>query len=360
MILLRKFVLSSVLPVFFLALVFFVLLLQLVDLFSQLNRYLAFEIPFSLVSWIQLLYLPRSIQFALPMALLFGISYSMGMFHSHSELLSVYSSGVSLFRFSIPICLLGVLLGVGSFFFEEHLVIPTMKQRSEISNAAMGIGMRGTSREVTRFDDQGQIIYSADFYSAISQELSRPRVILRSLDGHLLRTMFAETAYWDDLRGQWIFRGVWDYQYHEDSVVQVSFVSEYSTPLFNKPPEDFVLTEQTLEEMQLNEARRWIRSLEASGISVRRERTSYYERYSFALTPFVVTLLSIPLGGAFKKNLLLMSLLISLGFSVLFFIARMVGGLMANLGLIEPIIGAWIGTGLFALLGLLLFLFSKT
>ncbi len=357
---LQRFVLVTVIPTFFLSLIFFVLLLQLVDVFSELNRYLSFEVPLGTVLYIQMLYLPKSIQFALPIALLFSYSYGMGILHAQNELISVFSSGVSLTRFVLPLLLVGALLGSMSFWFEDNLVIPTLREKNALSAQVLRYSVPGSTNEVIRFDDRGALVYSANRYVHAQRELIQPQVLFRSSLGELEYRLQAQKAQWNESTLQWVFTDAWKYTFVHDEPVQTEFFREFTHERLRKPPRDFLPARQNIDDMQLAEARELIEGMVSSGFLARRERTQYHERFSFALTPFIVGLLSVPLGGRFKKNILLMSLLVSLGFSVVFFVFRMLGGLFATLGYISPQVGAWAGVVVFAILGLILIRTSKT
>ena len=84
-----------------------------------------------------------------------------------------------------------------------------------------------------------------------------------------------------------------------------------------------------------------IKSLKKAGLPFREQLTEYYRRFSFALTPFIVSIVSSALGGRFKKNILLMSLVVSLVISVGYYVLQMVSVLFAKLGYISPLVGAW-------------------
>ncbi|MFW5844538.1 MAG: LptF/LptG family permease, partial [Spirochaetota bacterium] len=86
-------VLKSFFPVFFAALLFFVLIIQLVDLFANLVRYLSLEVPLLSIARVQFLYLPKSVSFALPVALLFAVAFTLGQLYSNNELISVFAAG---------------------------------------------------------------------------------------------------------------------------------------------------------------------------------------------------------------------------------------------------------------------------
>jgi lipopolysaccharide export system permease protein len=78
------------------------------------------------------------------------------------------------------------------------------------------------------------------------------------------------------------------------------------------------------------------------------------------MTPFIVVLISSALGGRFRRNILLMSLLISLVTAVVYYVTGMVSGILAGDGLIPPTIGAWSGVVLFSAIGVILFRTAKT
>ena len=66
------------------------------------------------------------------------------------------------------------------------------------------------------------------------------------------------------------------------------------------------------------------------------------------------------LGSAFRKNILLMSLLAALVISVLYYVAQMVTGILSKNGVIPPLAGAWIPFTLFLMLGIMLFRTART
>jgi lipopolysaccharide export system permease protein len=86
----------------------------------------------------------------------------------------------------------------------------------------------------------------------------------------------------------------------------------------------------------------------------------YYHRYSFSTVSLVVMILSISMGGRFKKNILLMSLLASLIAAVIFYVSEMISMMMARLGYIPPFMGAWFPVLVFIVLGILLLRNAKT
>ena len=115
----------------------------------------------------------------------------------------------------------------------------------------------------------------------------------------------------------------------------------YSRDDISEPPQTFRKSVRNIEEMKTAEAEVWIESLKKAGLPYREPLTEYYRRYSFALTPLIVAFISCAIGGRFKKNILLMSLLLSLVISVLYYVSQMVAVIAAKLAFFDPLMGAW-------------------
>ncbi len=138
--LLRRMLLRQFLPIFLVALVFFLMLLQLIDIFGNIWRYFAHDVPAGQVARIALLYLPKCVSFALPVSFLFAVAYTLGLFYANNELFAIFGSGVSLYRLVRPFLVLGVMFSVGGFFFEDAVVIPTFQAKNETYAQAVQAG----------------------------------------------------------------------------------------------------------------------------------------------------------------------------------------------------------------------------
>lgn len=359
---LSRFILFHFLQIFLVSLLFFVLIIELGDLFSNLNRYLTLEVPFSRIMEVQLLFLPKSLQLSLPIALLFSVSFSLGIIYSNNELIAVFAAGIPHIRFVLPLIVLGGLLSVGSFYFEEGVVIQTLEQKNELSAVLLRRSTSLNSANVTRLSDAGRVVYQAAYYNHSEKSLSEVSVLVRDDRGNPVQRIISSLAHWDDSQGAWVFENAWIYNVniHGELEGDSIFHTQFSSELLTKPPEDFQRLRDSIEDMTISEAREWISVLESSGLPPRKELTQYYERYAFALTPLIVMVISSAIGGNFKKNILLLSLLVSLGVSVVYYVIQMVGGLLAETGLIPPWVGAWIGVFLFLLIGITLLARAKT
>ena len=104
---------NSFLPIFVSSLIFFSLIMEIAEILPNLFRYLSNETPISVILRITALYIPKSILYSIPIALLFSGCYTLGQFYSRNELVAIFNSGISLNWFVFPVFLVSILLSIG-------------------------------------------------------------------------------------------------------------------------------------------------------------------------------------------------------------------------------------------------------
>jgi lipopolysaccharide export system permease protein len=115
-----------------------------------------------------------------------------------------------------------------------------------------------------------------------------------------------------------------------------------------------------IDELRTKDAGLLVVDLRSSGLPYYNAQANFYHRFSFASTSFIVMVLSISMGGRFRKNILLMSLFTSLSVAVVYYITEMLSMTMAGLNYISPMTGAWFPVILFIIIGALLLRSAKT
>ena len=360
--LIRSMLLKQFVPIFVVAIVFFVLLMQLIDIFPNVWRYVAHDVGIRQIAWIALLYLPKCVSYALPVAFLFAISYTLGLFYANNELFAIFGSGVSLYRLVLPFLMLGVLLSFGAFYFEDAIVIPTYQQKNEVwAQAVQQVTSLGQSNVAVTSPDQ-RVVYVADYYNDVQKRLTGVTVILRDAQMKLLNRIDAQWADWRD--GRWVLQDcrvfTWD---PAGKTLSDQKQPSYDSSLLSEPPDTFRKLSRSIDQMNQADAARYLALVRRSSGETdyyRGSLTDYYRKFSFAATPLIVAFIASSLGSTFRKNILLMSLLSALVISVVFYVAQMVASILSKSGYIPPLFGAWTPFSLFLVLGFMLFRTART
>lgn len=363
---LRLYLLRSFLPSLLVALLFFTLIIELADLFANLVRYLQTQADIATIARVQFLYLPKCLSFSIPIAMIFSTALTMGNLYANNELIAVFSAGVSLLRFTSTIIAFGALVSVASFFLQEGLVINSVKAKNELSRQLLGFAPNDTANNIVLFDKGTRAVYRASLYNAANRTLSDVLVVKRKSDGSVELVLRAASAAWDDASKRWIFNDANLYAVGERDVggnaapeLAMSAKPSYGDAFFDLRPDTFQQLSQNIDELKVWEAGPWIQALKQAGLPSVEAEERYWERFSFACTPLIVSLLSCAIGSRFRKNILLMSLLVSLMLAVIYYVLQMVAGLLANFQILPPAVGAWTGAAVFAVVAWRLYLYAR-
>jgi len=342
-------------PIFLVAWLMFVLVLSLIDLFANLVRYLNYEVPFLIIMKICLYYLPKSFSFALPISLLFASAYTLGDLYARNELTTVFSSGIPFWRFSISLVIIGLCASVFAFFFEDILVIPTLKIKNDLSRRALHQQPAENNYDIVIKTRNGQLIYSVDYFDYRANIINGVSIIETDSDGDMISHIRAQSATWNG--SFWEFSNAIIYRY-ENGLLRIR--PFYYDDSYIEHPGTFRRNAVEVEELAARDAGFLVKDLRNAGLPYIGALANYYHRFSFSAVSLIVMILSISMGGRFRKNILLMSLFASLSAAVIFYIMEMISMTMAGLGYIHPFIGAWFPVFSFIIIGLLLLRGAKT
>jgi len=333
----------------------FILLLSMIDLFTNLVRYLNYEVAAREIFKVSLYYLPKSFSYALPIALLFAAAYTLGDLYSRNELTSIFASGIPFWRFSVSLLIIGLSASAFSFFFDDLVVIPTLRMKNELSRTLLHQQRPENRSDIVIKARSGNLIYAVDYFDNDAKTLNGLSIIAEDDSGHMISLIRAPRAVWTG--EYWELSNAVIYKW-EDGFLRFSNM-EYSDE-YREEPDTFRRNMVNVEDLHVRDARLLVQDLRTAGLPFVNALADYYHRYSFASVSFVVIILSLSMGGRFRKNILLMSLLSSLVAAVIFYVMEMISMMMARLGYISPLVGAWFPVAVFITAGVLLLRTAKT
>lgn len=354
---LQKMLFKAIMKSFIVTLLMLSFVLILVEFFTNLMAYLNFETSLLLIFKIHLFYLPSCFYQAFPLALLFSISFSLGNFYANNELIAVFSSGFPLFRFVKPVVIFSLLCSLFSFFFQEWVVLDSNTTMNRLKDEAT----RQYSRQQdvqSAIDHQNGIIYYADYFVAKSAKLRRVIVIERNKKNQPLVRIDATSAEWDEHLGQWkLFEArvfSWD---EKGEMMEENYFPEFTSEKLSLNPKIFKSVDLDIEGMHIVPAYYYLKTLRETG---RRKEylsgiTPFYRRLTYPLVNLIVSMIACTIGSWFKKNILILSLGLSLGLAVVYYVFQMITVLLAKNGYIPAVIGAVLPELVFTLVGINLF-----
>ena len=353
---LQRYLLQLFFPVFVITILFFILLLQLGDLFLNLAQYLQNHVRFVTLLRVMYLYLPKCISFAMPLSVLFASSYTMGNMYAKNELTSIFASGMPLAVLVAPLVLCGFLLSIGMFYFEDRILIRFQRQKIALVNSILEPEQNLNRSDVVVLSDSGKVVYFADYYDDSQKELSNVLIVMRTESGDVSTVIKGSSARWQTDHWEVVDKSVYTFT-PENDVLYQDTIDERA---FSEPPETFQRNITSIDEMTIAQAKVFINNLKKMGLPYHEYLSQYYRRFSFPFTTFIVLFFSVSVGGRFKKNILLMSLLFSLALAVLYYVTEMMTMLFAKWEYISPLAGASLPFLIFTVLSIVMLRIART
>lgn len=342
-------------PIFLASLAFFSFVLILLDLLINIWSYITQAVPVSSILYVSYLYIPKTISFAIPLAILFAASFSLSDLSAKNELFAIFASGISLIRFTLPLLIFSFLASFGFLFFEDRIVVPTYNKKIVTQDVLLQNVESKNNSQVVILLDKGKIVYKADYYDDDAQKLFGLLVVLRNDAMEVEKILRASSASWRE--DQWLYSEETVFEIINHEVVITKDISGLE---IREKPEVFQSNVINIEAENIHDSKLYLEHLEKTGLPMAESLSLYYKKFSFPFIVFVVVFLSIGVSGKTKKNVLLVSLASSLGSAVLFYVTQMLTMLMAKFSVISPLMGAWFPVFLFVGISLVLLRYSKT
>lgn len=355
------YLLKKIIPLFLGSLVFFSLILNLVDLFMNIATYLQNNCTVKDILTVMLNYVPKTVWYAIPVAILFSTSYTLSNMYATNELEALFASGVSLLHFCLPILIISLFMSFGLFIFEDNLVVKTFEKKTILQNQLLNKSVNENNSDVIVISNNGKVIYKAKSYNEELKKLSRCYFVFRDENKILQNVVYAEEAFWSEEKKCWDLSNASQYKVKENGEVEFSF--KVSNEFLEQLTESYEIFRKSIVDIQsvnTKDAKVYINHLRKAGLPYQEQLSEYYKKYSFPFIVFLVVFVSIGLTGKTKKNVLLVSLASCIGASVLFYVMMMVTMVLAKHGYISPFMGAWFPVFFFIVGSLVLLKYSRT
>ena len=330
----------------------FPLLVVIIDLTDNLDKYLSRQIPYNDLALSYLYWLPDSMFMILPAAVLFATVFTIGSLTRYSEITAAKASGISFYRIIAPIAL-GAVVATGLGLLIGEVVPKTNARRQELLRESEFAkhGRGGNERfnfayaaEQGRVYKAGALVLNRDSLSAIEVErrgrgASYPSYVLT-----------AQAAKYTPRRG-WTLRNG-DLHFIPDSGANrvVAFDSLIDRRMTERPL-DLMASPRAPQEMGYRDLGRFIRAMERSGGDVNELRVERMLKITIPVTCIVIFLFGAPLATSTQRGGAAYGIGVSLGTTVIFLMLIQLMKAVGGKGLITPEVAAWVPSLAFAVVG---------
>ncbi len=293
--------------------------------------------------------IPRRINDLFPMSVLLGALMGLGTLATHSELICIRASGVSIGRLIYSIMRVGVLMLLPVFAMSEFIA----PQAEQVANQQRASSLSGKTTFQSRY---GVWVRDADRFINIGQinpdgQLGKVRIYQLGKDKQLTEMITAKGALYQE--GFWQLHKAAHFNLSVDGFSQrLNQVEQWQSLIDPKLLNVLVLEP---EKLPARELRSYIQYLQSNGLDSNRYELAFWKRLIAPLSVLVMLLVAIPFVFTSQRasnagTRLLIGVLIGVGY-------YLADQLMSRMGIVyglNPVLSAAVAPLLFASAGLLM------
>jgi LPS export ABC transporter permease LptF/LPS export ABC transporter permease LptG len=335
-------------------------LAEFLDLFDDIQQH---KIKGRVVVHYYLFHSPAVLHLIAPVAVLVATLATFGIMSRRNEITAMKASGISVYRGTLAVVLLGLLASFGLFSMGEFLLPATNRVAVRDFNEIKGRPAQSTSllhrRWVVGSDER---LYNYEFATPGPgpRDLQLFNVWVYDLDPKawaLRERIFAGRAAWNDEQGAWDVQRGWRRTFGPKGTFRP--FDEVRTREF-EPPGFFKREEREADTMPFGQLAAHIASLEAMGLDVTRLRVQLQRKPAFPLVGIVMTLIGIAFAFVVGRRGALYGVGLSIVIAIVYWACLGIFEALGNNALLPPILAAWAPNLLFGAAGLYLMLTLET
>jgi lipopolysaccharide export system permease protein len=342
---LDRYILKSVLGVFFTCLFTFLLLYIIIDIFSNLEDILKQQVNFNILVKYYLSYLPIIFVRVSPIACLLATLYTFANLNRNNEIIAMRSSGLSVFGISKTVIIFGVIISIFVFLVNDRFVPQALtltqkiKEQMETGAKKAKIIEREVINNLSMYGFKNRLFFISKFSPRTS---TMEGIIILEHDArqNIVKKIVANKGIYSD--GFWRFYQSITYNFDENGQIlnEPQYSEEEIMPI-SESPHDFLEQRQLPEIMTISQLDDYIWKLSRSGAStvIRNLKVDLYQRFTEPLTSILIILIGIPFSLMIKKRATgLSSLGVSIMVGFLYYVLNAVSIALGKAGILTPIL----------------------
>src|SRR5215217_5281723 len=297
---LDRYVFSEFWKIFTMTALGFPLLIIIIDLTDNLDKYLNRQLPRDQIALSYLYWIPDSMFMVLPAAVLFATVFSIGALTRHAEVTAAKASGISFYRLIFPI-FLGAVLACGLDLGLGEVVPVTNRRRTQLLQEDRA--QVGTNRyNFAVAGEFGRVYKAYELRTDTGRILSLQIERKGSGKAYPTYVLSADTAMYNAGRQQWTLRhGVLSIVGDTGPTFTMSFAAARDKH-FTERPVEMMAKPREAHDMSYEELSRFIASLERSGGDANVLRIERALKIAVPVTCVIIALFGAPLATSSQRG----------------------------------------------------------
>lgn len=346
---LERYIMGSVLLIFFSCMFTFFFLYIIIDLFSHLDMILKQTVSWETILNYYLSYLPIIFIQVSPISCLLASLYTFARMNKENEIIAMRSSGLSILVITRVVIVFGFIVSSAVFLINDRLVPKAALTSAKIQDQMESDSGRSAKdkkspeviKDFTIYGLHNRLFFINKFYPA-QKTMVGVTVLEHNGAQELTKKIVASKGVYRD--GLWRFyQSITDtYDGNGKTIEEHTYREEEIIPI-TETPEDFLDQRQHPDYMDIAQLENYIWRLSKSGAKtvIRSLTIDLYQRYTMPMTSFMIILLSIPFSLKMQKRATgLSSLGLALIVGFLYYILNAISIALGKAGILFPFVSA--------------------
>jgi lipopolysaccharide export system permease protein len=349
---LHRYLIREYLKIFALSLSSLILIYIVVLFFQKMSLFNRFQAPFYLMFEYLLYKIPEAtFQWTIPYAALLSTLLTLGNLSRYSEITAFKAGGISLYRITLPLIFIVVIISFLSFLGNDYLVPFTNHKTRYL------LDVKVRKEPPTSFFKNYKIWYRSDHRIFNIQVLDPKKKALKGFTLYEFDNQFRCVKRIDANEARWVNEKWRFYQgavrdFDESGSVRMTSFEEMDFPM-KEDWESFQKSGWDSDEMSYAELRTYIQNIQASGYDATRYLVDLYSKLSYPLLNVIMVLIGIPFAlKTGRSGGVALSIGVSVMIGFLYGIVFYVFITFGKSGILPPVFACWIPTLLFGLAGI--------
>jgi lipopolysaccharide export system permease protein len=352
---LDKYIVKNVGTSYIFILLVFIALYLVIDIFTNLSDVLKTKPPPAILTQYYLNSLPLIILRVSPLSLLIGTLYTFGELNKNNEIISMRSTGISVFRISFPIIFFAALVSISIFFLQEKILIYSQKKVEDIKLRFMQSDSARVSEERNLAFTSGDMIFFSALFSPKEKILKNVKIFEQDKNLNITKQVICKSIiHKDDL---WIGKDIIEYTLDGNGNI-VGMPLNYATKRIDltEKPHELIFKKSIFSQFaSLQNLKKEINSLK----KIKTKETlanltiDYYQKIADPFSHLFLVIGILPLALEIKKRkVALSSLGVGFIFGFIYYCFSSFSIALGKSGIILPFFSAWLAPLFFITVGL--------
>ncbi len=346
-----RYIVTTFIPYFFVCMFAICGIYIVVDLLQNLDDFIEMgSRAFLMAGYYYAFMVPVVLAQLFPAITLISVSLVLVKFVKNNEIFAMQVAGMCLYRILLPVFILSVIMSFAAVANQE-LIIP--RYAKKLKSVQQSTFVDKEKSNILVEDPDSHMLFRARIFNVAEKKLESVFAIGRNKNGRKKFTISAEKGEWTEGK-KWLLFNVVRHNYDENGDWVAPTIREDEYYL------DTSLTPELLDKVDVNAALKSFKELK----QLREQepenhlyRVMFHARVASPLTNFILLFLGIPFVIGFER--ISRSVFLRVGICVLicsaFYVLTYICANLGNLGILHPILAAWLPVVIFGTFGLFLF-----